>query len=353
MTSPGPADRWRAVLVLLPLLILTGALGAAAPAAATTPTVDQSRGLPGFCPTATGVTVVVDFQQLGGETLVRCNPSANPGTGLDALKGAGIQVTGVQRWGEAFICRLEDRPSALETVPMSRDPGYHEACINTPPAQAYWSYWTAGNDCGWQYSQWGVKNRDVVLGGFEGWSFSLDAGADANPRPRIAAVRPGTEGGACTPSGAQGPGTNDPQEQQPGAGAGAGQTPVTGPSPAQNPGADPGRSSSAPSGAPEGQQPGSNGATGGGAPTAPTGATSEAPLPAPLPRARSTAPVAEDPDKNVAFTGGESARDVTAAARAGSGASSAAPWAAGAAMVTLAGLALWTARRRRRTREGS
>ncbi|MEO7058801.1 MAG: hypothetical protein ABI083_03720 [Lapillicoccus sp.] len=335
---------------LLPLVLVAGALAVAAPAGALSPTVDQSQGQPGFCPTSTGVTVVVDFQQLGGETIVRCNPSATPGTGLDALKGAGFQVAGVQRWGEAFICRIENRPSAVEPVPITSNPGYHEACINTPPAQAYWSYWNAGNNCAWQYSQWGVKNRAVVPGGFEGWSFSLNAVANSDPKPRIAAVRPGTAGGACAPTGAPAPGTNNPQEQQPGSTGATGQTPSSGP--AQNPAATSGptapslgsRSGSSGSGSV-----GSSGAAAGGAAPGSTGAVT---LPAPLPRAESTAPPADDPHRNVAFTGGESAADATLAVRGEAGASSVAPAAAGAAMLVLVGLALWTARRRR-TREGS
>lgn len=358
--SPRPSGRvgrhLLPVLFLLPGVLLTGAVGVAAPAAAIAPAVDQSRGLPGFCPTGTGVTVVIDFQQLGGETLVRCNPGATPGTGLDALKGAGIQVAGVQRWGEAFICRLENRPSAVEAVPMKSDPGYHEACINTPPAQAYWSYWTAGNNCGWQYSQWGVKNRDAIPGGFEGWSFSLDAGTLSNPKPRIAAVRPGSGGSACSPSGAPGPSTNDPQQQQPGTGGVTGQTPA--PGAAQKPGATPGQaaassgSGSAVSGS---GLPGSGTGPNAGGPGAAEGAGSGATtgtLPAPLPRAVSTAPVADDPKRNVAFTGGESAADVAVGVRREAGASSVAPWAAGATMVVLITLALWMVRRRR-IREGT
>ncbi|WP_295694337.1 hypothetical protein [Lapillicoccus sp.] len=353
--APIPLTAFRRVLALIPTLALVGALAVlgalvvAAPAGASTPAIDQSHGLPGFCPTSTGVTVVIDFQQLGGETIVRCNPSATPGTGLDALKGAGIQVAGVQRWGEAFLCRIENRPSAVEAVPIDGNPGYHEACINTPPAQAYWSYWNAGNNCGWQYSQWGVKNRNAVSGGFEGWSFSLNAGSGSNPKPRIAAVRPGTAGGGCSPSAAPGPSTNDPQQQQP-AGGVAAQTPA--PGAAQDPAAMPGQVGPSAGSRSPGTGSGSSStgpsATGSGVVAGP-GADA---LPAPLPRAASTAPAADDPGRNVAFTGGESAADVTVAARQDAGGSSVAPWAAGATMLALVVLALWTARRRR-TREGS
>lgn len=344
--------------------------------------VDQTKGYPGFCRDGKGVTVVVDFQQLGGETLVRCNPSGERGTGLDALKGAGFQIAGVQRWGESFICRIENRPSAIESVRIDTDPNYREQCINTPPAKAYWSYWHAGNNCAWQYSQWGVKNRDFIQGGFEGWSFSLNASADTNPRPRIAAVRPGTEGGACQAKTEAGPTTNDPNERQPGSVADNGYVPNPDKGSQGSPGGkdtanggtqgrdgvvgsdpnDPDRSTAGQSGA-SGQQPGSavqNGASGSGQPTGATpgsgsNPTSGTALPAPKPRATRATPQPEnpvdDPAGNVAFSGGQSAPDVRDVIKAQSNASDLAPWAAGGAMLLLAILAMVTARRRRRLRE--
>ena len=169
-----------ATSALLTVAVTLGAAGVSNPAGA----IDQSKGTPGFCPNANGVTVVVDFQQLGGETIVRCFPTTSSGTGLDALKGSGFQIEGVQRWGEAFICRIENRPSAVESLPIVGNPGYKERCIDTPPPSGFWSYWYAGNNCAWRFSQWGVKNRDFYLGGFEGWSFSLNSTAGSNPPPR-------------------------------------------------------------------------------------------------------------------------------------------------------------------------
>ncbi|BCB89286.1 hypothetical protein Psuf_065990 [Phytohabitans suffuscus] len=98
--------------------VAAGILLAATGPPTTARAIDHSKGHPGFCENGDGVTVVIDFQQLGGTTIVRCNPQTGRGTGLDALKGAGFQIAGVQRWGEAFICRVENRPSAVEVVPV-------------------------------------------------------------------------------------------------------------------------------------------------------------------------------------------------------------------------------------------
>ncbi|MFF0483329.1 hypothetical protein [Streptomyces sp. NPDC004435] len=179
MTSTTPrGQRLRSGLLALALLLGTAGFGlASAPAAYS---VDQSRGTPGFCPDDDGVTVVIDFQELGGPLIIRC-ARGSQSTGHAALKNAGIQIAGTNRWGEAFICRIEGKPG----------PG-SEPCIDTPPASAYWSYWHAPNGGNWTYSQWGVTNRKPPTGSFEGWSFSKNKSSTTNPPPRIAPQRPVT-----------------------------------------------------------------------------------------------------------------------------------------------------------------
>lgn len=325
--------RTRTSPVTATVRLLAGALAVVGwlvvPAAqAATQTIDQSKGYPGFCKDDTGVTVVIDFQQLGGTTIVRCNPTSSRGTGLDALIGAGLQVEGVQRWGTSFICRIENRPSAVETLPIQGNEGYQERCIDTPPAAGYWSYWHAGNNCAWQYSQWGVKNRDFVPGGFEGWSFSLNATADSNPKPRIAAVRPGTGGGGCDAPDEPGPKTDDPNERQPGSTSDDGYVPDES---AGDPEAD------------EQQQAGEA--------VDPGNSADDEGLPPPLKRDEADL-VADDPADNVTFTGGEEAGDVRDEVREQANASDLAPWVAAGVMVLLAVAALVVSRRRTRARDG-
>ncbi|WKU05673.1 hypothetical protein [Micromonospora sp. HUAS LYJ1] len=137
-----------------------------------------AAGSAGYCPDASGVTVVVDFHELGGGTVVRC-ASGTQATGLAALKNAGFEVTGTLRWGEGFICRIDGKPSAAS-----------EKCVDTPPASAYWSYWHAANGGGWAYSDKGVLNRKPPAGSFEGWSFSLNRDASDAPRPGVTPKRP-------------------------------------------------------------------------------------------------------------------------------------------------------------------
>lgn len=194
-----------------PVRAIAAALGAIAVVVLSVPpaSADPRKGTPGYCPDATGVTVIIDFQELGGTTIVRCAPGPQ-GTGLDALRNAGIVVTGTARWGLGFICRIEGRPGAAS-----------EACIDTPPASAYWSYWHAPNAGSWHYSDWGVKNRKPPAGSFEGWSFSKNKTATTSPPPRLAPVRPHKAPAGGNGGGGDGGGGG-------GGGGGSGKQPGTG-----------------------------------------------------------------------------------------------------------------------------
>ncbi|MET7638448.1 hypothetical protein [Streptomyces sp. NPDC005438] len=182
----GVLKRWGGALrtgiaaLAVSLLATVLGLGTAAPAHAATPAHAPALSRAGVCPDGNGVTVVVDFRELGGGTLVRCAVGAQK-NGLAALKAAGIRVTGTNRWGESFICRLENKPGADR-----------ESCVDTPPASAYWSYWHASNGGKWTYSQYGATYRTPPKGSFEGWSFSLNREQDDAPAPRMTPRRPST-----------------------------------------------------------------------------------------------------------------------------------------------------------------
>ncbi|MEH1015417.1 hypothetical protein V6U90_20170 [Micromonospora sp. CPCC 206060] len=111
------------------------------------------------CTGTSGVTVVVDFTALGAGVQVACAPG-DPATGLAALTGAGFTVTGTARWGLAFVCRINGLPTAAT-----------EACINTPPASAYWSYWHAPAGGAWSYSSASAGSYNPAPGTVEGWAF--------------------------------------------------------------------------------------------------------------------------------------------------------------------------------------
>jgi hypothetical protein len=152
----------------------------------------MSQGTPGYCKTKKGVTVVVDFNELGGGIVVRCAPGpvGSGYTGLDALQDAGFTPEGTKRWGLQFVCRIAGKPAPDQKLPIKGDPNYREACVDTPPAEAFWSYWYAPNGGTWTLSAEGPVNRDAIPGGFEGWSFSLNHSQQTAPPPGVAPKRP-------------------------------------------------------------------------------------------------------------------------------------------------------------------
>ncbi|MBK6856704.1 MAG: hypothetical protein IPG97_09210 [Microthrixaceae bacterium] len=135
------------------------------------------------CSTPDGVTVVIDFQDLGGGVNVRCAPGA-VGSGLDALDRAGISYQTALR-SPGFVCRIAGLPA-------------DDPCHVASPASAYWSYWIAGRGGTWCYSNLGAGSRTPPPGSIEGWSFSLHRSGRSTPPPRFAVPAP-FPGGQANP----------------------------------------------------------------------------------------------------------------------------------------------------------
>jgi hypothetical protein len=152
------------------VLLLATCFAGAAPASAT--------GTDGTCPAGGGVTVIVDFGDLGPQPLIRCAPGT-PANGVAALQDAGIEIAGSQKYGLAVACRIEGKPGPDV-----------ESCAGMPSATAYWSYWHAAPGGAWESSQEGAQTSKPVADGFEGWAFARPKSADDLPAPpRVAPVR--------------------------------------------------------------------------------------------------------------------------------------------------------------------
>jgi len=150
--------------LLLVIALLAGA------SAQTMPQVRAASGR--ACPGSTGVTVVVDFNQLGGGIVVGC-ARGTPADGFEALAMAGFSVVQPTSM-PGFTCRIDGQPGPDR-----------EACVNTPPANAYWSYWNASAGGTWKYSQAGPASRTPAPGTVEGWSWAQDSAGSGAPRPGI------------------------------------------------------------------------------------------------------------------------------------------------------------------------
>jgi len=145
-------------------------LGPASPALAA-----DDPAATGACTDPAGVTVVVDFTDVGGEVEIGCATAA--ATGTEALQEAGFVDT---RDASGLICAISANP----------DP-----C----PAEftgSYWSYWYAAPGGEWQAYQEGSDTAAPAPGSVEGWRYS-----DGSVGPTIVAptvVPAGTESADAT-----------------------------------------------------------------------------------------------------------------------------------------------------------
>lgn len=179
----------RSILGLVPAAVLTLSLLAActAPAGA----LATATASAGYCGSGAGATVVVDASALDRAPIARCARDAADMTGVEALRTAGFTVTGVARWGDTFVCRIDGRPAPAATLDVPGQSGYRERCVDTPPATAYWSYWTADStSCRWRFATEGAAQRRLTAGDVDGWAFSLGGSRDTAAAPRLAPCAP-------------------------------------------------------------------------------------------------------------------------------------------------------------------
>lgn len=287
-----------ATALLATLVLLVPSVAAAAPGPTAVPASGAAPdSYAGPCTDDLGVTVVVDFQQLGGATVVRCAPGSNgqpfQGSGLQAFQAAGIQIAGTSQHGLSVVCRVNGRPAADEELPIPGDEHYTEQCVKMPPAAAFWSYWQADNGGSWTFSQLGVTGSTARAGGFEALSFSLNS---TSAPPRTAPSRPAPE-----PSPPPPPEPTDPPEQpEPGPSEPAPSKPAppsptpTDPAPS-DPAPNPEPSDPAPSDPDPGEPRPTDPGSGDPAPSDPEPTAPEVTDPADPPADPGTTPSADDP----------------------------------------------------------
>ncbi|MFG2595759.1 prenyltransferase/squalene oxidase repeat-containing protein [Streptomyces sp. NPDC048462] len=142
------------------------------------------------CTPTKGAIVAVDFGPFGGGVERGCD--ATPTTGYELLHEAGFTTEGTQHDGPAFICRIGH--GAGTQYPTTDD----EACVLTPPATAYWSYWLASpGQNKWTYSQYGAMSRNLKAGDVDAWVYGGTDIGGTSGRPTFTPdeVRAGGGGG--------------------------------------------------------------------------------------------------------------------------------------------------------------
>jgi hypothetical protein len=122
------------------------------------------------CEPGAGVSVVVDFNSLGGGSPASCDPSGGGKSASALFAGAGFTLTYAQRQ-PGYVCRVNGVPAS--------DP-----CVNTSPASAYWGlWWSDGTSGSWKYSALGVTSLTIPKGGSV--AFAWDD-VDGSVKPGVA-----------------------------------------------------------------------------------------------------------------------------------------------------------------------
>jgi hypothetical protein len=129
------------------------------------------------CDSASGVTVVVDFHQLGGGVQTFCDAKGAGENGAKQFANAHHDLTWVHQ-EQGFVCQVDGLPA-------------DQPCLTTPPATDYWSVWWSDGKSGvWKYSSLGVTSLKVPEGGYVALSWQHGRGQ----------APPGVKATAHTPS---------------------------------------------------------------------------------------------------------------------------------------------------------
>ncbi|MEU5404166.1 hypothetical protein ABZ348_33330 [Streptomyces sp. NPDC005963] len=145
---------------------MSAVLGLAFTALGATPVAAAPQPM-GRCTTSSGVVLAVDFSRWGGPIYRSCGTT--PTTGYELLNQGGWRTTGTGHDGPAFICRIgySGHRGGKQFPTPDQD-----ACVLTPPASAYWSYWHADpGENTWEYSQLGAMLYKPKPGSVDLWIF--------------------------------------------------------------------------------------------------------------------------------------------------------------------------------------
>lgn len=188
--------------------VLTVPVGAAPASAAT-------------CAAGSGVSVVVDYNSLGGAVATSCVADGGGDVASSLFAAAGHSLTYAQRQ-PGFVCRVDGAPA-------------DDPCVNASPADRFWSlWWSDGTSGTWTYSSQGVTSLKVPEGGSVAFSFD-DVEGEARPSatpPQGTAPSP-----SPTPTGAASGSAGGSGGSSGSTGAAGGSSPTSGSSTAPSPSA--------------------------------------------------------------------------------------------------------------------
>ncbi len=128
------------------------------------------------CGSGSGVSVVVDFHELGGGVVSKCATDGGGTVASTLFTNAGFPLTYVQQQ-PGFVCRVSGAPASA-------------SCVKTPPSDAYWGlFWSDGTSGTWSYAALGVGSLTVPDGGSVAFSWQ---GSTTKAPPGVAPPKSAT-----------------------------------------------------------------------------------------------------------------------------------------------------------------
>lgn len=181
--------------MLWPLAGLAACLAAPVSGLLEAPVAGAATGGLGAC-RAGGVVVVVDFARFGAAVDLGC-ARGRPSSGLEAMHRAGFLTAGDEADGDDFVCRIG---VAAKGAGSERPTAQQQACVATPPASAYWSFWVAaGRQDRWSYASLGAASYRPPVRSEE--AFTFGTGRPPAITPLAARAAASERGGRDLPKG--------------------------------------------------------------------------------------------------------------------------------------------------------
>lgn len=154
-----------------------GALGTVGLLLATVLLVAPPSGAAGAaaaCRGASGVTVVVDFAELGGGVTAGCAPNGGGRSAVEVFRDAGYSLEySTQPGMNGYVCKVQGKPADGDCAAND----------------TFWSlWWSDGRSGRWVFASRGVGVLEVPDGGYLAWAWHEGAGRAqppaARPEPR-------------------------------------------------------------------------------------------------------------------------------------------------------------------------